>query len=61
VLSGEATNTNLIVFDLIGPALDPKIYHTRDEHASYYTTALNLLINKISIGVKPCVIRLALV
>jgi hypothetical protein len=38
VLSGEATNTNFIVFGLTQPGLEPMIYHTRGEHANHYTT-----------------------
>jgi hypothetical protein len=38
VLSGEATNTNVIVFGLTQPGLEPTIYHTRGEHASHYAT-----------------------
>jgi hypothetical protein len=38
VLSGEATNTNIIVFGLTRPGLEPTIYHTRGEHANHYTT-----------------------
>jgi len=34
VLSGEATNTNLIVFGLTRPRLEPTIYRTRGEHAN---------------------------
>jgi hypothetical protein len=33
VLSGEATNTNLIVLGLTRSGLEPMIYRTRDEHA----------------------------
>jgi hypothetical protein len=33
-----ATNTNFIVFGLTRPGLEPTIYHTRDEYASYYAT-----------------------
>jgi len=36
VLSGEATNTNFIVFGLTRPALEPAIYRTRDEHTNHY-------------------------
>ena len=36
VLSGEATNTNFIVFCLNRPGLEPTIYRTRGEHANYY-------------------------
>jgi hypothetical protein len=38
VLSGEATNINLIVFGLTQPVLEPTIYHTRGEHANHYAT-----------------------
>jgi hypothetical protein len=38
MLSGEATNTNLLVFGLTGAELEPTIYHTRGEHANHYTT-----------------------
>jgi hypothetical protein len=38
VLSGEATNTNFIVFGLTRSWLEPTIYHIRDEYASQYTT-----------------------
>ena len=35
VLSGEATNTNFIVFGLTRPGLEPTIYRTRGEHANH--------------------------
>jgi hypothetical protein len=38
VLSGEAANTNFIVFGLTRPGLEPTIYCTRGEHAKHYTT-----------------------
>jgi hypothetical protein len=38
VLSGEATNTNFVVFDLTRSGLEPTIYRTRDEHVNHYTT-----------------------
>jgi hypothetical protein len=38
LLSGEATNTNFIVFDLTQPGLEPIIYSTLGEHANYYIT-----------------------
>jgi hypothetical protein len=38
VPSGEATNTNFIVFGLTRSGIDPMIYHTRGEHANHYTT-----------------------
>jgi hypothetical protein len=34
VLNGEATNINFIVFGLTRSGLEPKIYHSRGEHAS---------------------------
>jgi hypothetical protein len=34
VLSGQATNTNFIVFGLTRSGLEPTIYHTRGEHAN---------------------------
>ena len=38
MLSGEATNTNLIVFGLTQLGPEPKIYRTRGEHANHYVT-----------------------
>ena len=38
VLSGEATNTNFMIFGLTRPGIEPTIYHIRDEHANHYTT-----------------------
>ena len=38
MLSGEAANTNLIVFGLTRPGLEPTIYRTRSEHAIHYAT-----------------------
>jgi len=40
VLSGEATNTNFIVFGLTRLRLEPMIYGTRDKHANHYTDAV---------------------
>jgi hypothetical protein len=37
VLSGEATNTNFIIFGLTRPGIEPTIYRIRDEHANDYT------------------------
>ena len=48
VLSGEATNTNVIVFVLTRSGLEPTIFRTRREHANYYTTdvvGLKLVLN----------------
>ena len=39
VLSGEETNTNLIVFGLTSSGSEPTIHCTWGEHASHYTTA----------------------
>jgi hypothetical protein len=38
VLSGEATNTNFIVFGLTRLGLEPTIYCTQGEHANNYAT-----------------------
>jgi hypothetical protein len=38
VLSGEATNTNFIVFGLTRPGLEPTIYRILGQHADHYTT-----------------------
>jgi hypothetical protein len=38
VLSGDATNTNFIVFGLTRPGLEPTIYRTGCEHANHYAT-----------------------
>jgi hypothetical protein len=38
VISGEAINTNCIVFGLTRPGLEPTIYRTRCEIANHYTT-----------------------
>ena len=50
MLSGETTNTNVIVFGLIRPGLDPTIYSTRGEHANHYITAIQLstMVNSLS-------------
>jgi len=38
VLIGKATNTNVIVFGLTRPGLEPTIYRTRGEPTIHYTT-----------------------
>jgi hypothetical protein len=38
MLSGEATNTNFIVFGSTRSGLEPTIYHTRGKHANHYIT-----------------------
>ena len=40
VLLGEAAHTNIIVFGLIRPGLEPSIYHTRGEHTYDYTICI---------------------
>ena len=37
-MSGEATNTNCIVFGLTPSGLEAMIYRTRGEHANDHTT-----------------------
>ena len=38
MLSGEATNTNFIIFGLTRLGLEPMIYRTLGEHANHYAT-----------------------
>ena len=38
MFSGEATNTNFIVFGLTQPCLEPTIYCIRGKHANYFIT-----------------------
>jgi hypothetical protein len=38
MLSGEAANTNFLVFGLTRLGLEPTIYITRGKHANHYTT-----------------------
>ena len=50
VVSGEATNTNFIIFGLIRSGLEPTIYRTGGEHANHYTTdAVQILENSDSL------------
>ena len=42
MLSGEATNTNLIVFGLTRSGLEHTIYRNRDEHTNNYTTMYHI-------------------
>jgi hypothetical protein len=53
VFSGEATNTNFIVFGLTRPGLEPMIYRTLGEHANHYTidASLNKIISIFTIKV----------
>ena len=45
MLSGEATNTNFVVFSLTRPGLELTIYRTRGEHANHYTTdAVSIIV-----------------
>ena len=39
--SGEATNTNFIVFGLTRSGLEPMIYHTRGEHVNHDDKSTN--------------------
>jgi hypothetical protein len=55
MLSGEATNTNFIVFGLTQPGLEPTIYHTRGEHARHYATDV------VSIHLKFCMYQYKLI
>ena len=43
MLSGEAKNTNFIVFGLTQFGLEPTIYHTLSEYANHYTTEVVIL------------------
>ena len=43
MLSGEATNTDFIVFGLNRPGLEPTIYRTGGEKATHYTTGAAVL------------------
>jgi hypothetical protein len=45
MLSGEATNTNFIVFGLTRLRLEPMIYRTWGEHVYHYT--INAVKKKI--------------
>ena len=40
MLSGEATNTNFIVFGFTQSGLELTIYRTRGEHANHYVTVV---------------------
>jgi hypothetical protein len=42
MLSGEATNTNFIVFGLTQPGIEPMIYCTRGKYANHYATEVVL-------------------
>jgi hypothetical protein len=37
MLKGEAAHTNIIVFSLNRPGIEPTIYPTRGEHVDLYT------------------------
>ena len=60
MLSGEATQTNCIVFGLIRLGLEPTIYRSLGEHASHYTIDVkkenedkihNFFIDFIGVGI----------
>ena len=46
MLSGEAANTNFIVFGLTRPWLKTMIYHTQGEKADHYTHDACMLTEK---------------
>jgi hypothetical protein len=46
MFSGEAINTNFIVFGLTRPGIKPTIYCTQGEHANHYTTYAEALSRK---------------
>ena len=50
MLSGEATNTNFIVFGFTRSRLEPPIYSTRGQQANHYTT--DALIYKKELEIK---------
>ena len=50
MISGEATNTNFIIFGLIRSGLEPTIYRTGGEPANHYATdAVQILENSDSL------------
>jgi hypothetical protein len=54
-----ATNTNLIVFDLIRSGIEPTIYRIRGEHANHYTTdavqiTIVIVFGLNQSGLEPC-------
>jgi hypothetical protein len=55
MLSGEATDTNLIVFGFTRSALEPTIYRTRGEHANHYTT--DAVDVKVNLNFKKSILR----
>jgi hypothetical protein len=60
MLSGEATNTNIVVFGLIRPVFEPTIYRTRGEHANHYTTDAVMVICVVTNNLNTLVLRLML-
>jgi hypothetical protein len=53
--SGEATNTNFIVFGLTRLGLEPTICCTRGKHANHYTTDAIVFSIQVSV-LKNCII-----
>jgi hypothetical protein len=49
VFSGEAINTNFIVFGFTRPRLEPTIYFSGGEHANHYTTDAVLTFDDVDI------------
>ena len=46
-IQSSCKNTNLIVFGSTRSELEPKIYHTWDEHTNHYTTDAVLFLRSI--------------
>ena len=49
MLSGEATNTNCIVFGLTRSGLEPTSYRTGGEHANHYVYATDAVMLSMNI------------
>jgi hypothetical protein len=59
VISGEATNTNFIVFGLTRTGLEPTIYRTRDDQANHYATdaVLDFIVFLLTCGISSIVVQ----
>ena len=59
VISGEATNTNVIVFGLTRTGLEPTIYRTRDDKANHYATdaVLDFIVFLLTCGISSIVVQ----
>jgi hypothetical protein len=58
LLSGEATNTNFIVFGLTRPGLETTTYRNRGKHANYYSTNAVAILLKLVLKTKNQPIKL---